>query len=66
MVARPLTPDDLDRIADLGAERDDFGPVITADWGGRCRGCSDGIDQGDRICWSEDDEGYVHAECAGL
>jgi hypothetical protein len=40
------------------------GPVIEAQYGGRCRGCGDRWEPGDLIAYGEDEDGWLCSSCA--
>jgi hypothetical protein len=43
---------------------EEAGPLIEAGYAGRCRGCASRWEPGDYICFSEDEDGWVCADCA--
>lgn len=40
------------------------GPLVQAQYGGRCRACAGMWEPGDFMAFSEDEEGWVCADCA--
>lgn len=43
-----------------------IGPLIGSQYHGRCPGCGERWEPGDRICFDEEQDAWICADCAGL
>lgn len=60
---RLIAWEELWELAETGMRRA-VGPLIEAQYGGRCRGCPERWEPGDFIAYCEDEDGWVCADCA--
>jgi hypothetical protein len=55
--------EELWELAESGM-RKETGPLIESQYGGRCRACTERWEPGDFIAFSEDEDGWICADCA--
>ena len=60
---RLLAWQELWELAETGMTKQ-TGPLIEAGYGGRCRACTERWEPGDFIAFSEDEDGWICADCA--